>query len=108
MGEKPRKEHKKTERSRDYTLLLSIFTNLTYERWRITFRDAHQKPLTSYGPLHDVQPERDGHSWWPFSHGNRACSRDGDCGVEMFSSLLYTFIFCYDSNDLGCKSTHFF
>jgi hypothetical protein len=42
-----------------------------------------------------VQPERGGHSWWPFSHGSRACLRDGDCGAGMFFSLLLTIYFCY-------------
>jgi hypothetical protein len=50
-----------------------------------------------------VQPERDDHSWWPFSHGNRAYSRDGDCGVEMFFSLLYTFIFVMIPTIWGAK-----
>jgi hypothetical protein len=43
-----------------------------------------------------VQPERDDHSLWPFSHGSRACLRDGDCGAEMFFSLLFTYLFCYN------------
>ncbi len=75
---------------------------------RITFRDAHQKQLTSYDLWHDGWPIRGGRSLLPFSHGNRACLRDGDCGAEMFFSLLYTILFYYLFNILGCKSTHFF
>jgi hypothetical protein len=40
-----------------------------------------------------VKPKRGGRSSWPFSHGSRAYSRDGDCGAEMFFSLLLTYLF---------------
>jgi hypothetical protein len=50
-----------------------------------------------------VQPVRDGHSWWPFSHGSRACSRDGDCGAEMFSSLLFTYFIRYNLSIWAAK-----
>jgi hypothetical protein len=63
---------KKTERSKDSPLLLSVLT-IFPQKTRFTFRDSRQKLLTSCDPLHDVQPERGGHSWWPFSHGSRAC-----------------------------------
>jgi hypothetical protein len=42
-----------------------------------------------------VQPVRDDRSWLSFSHGSRACSRDGGCGAEMFFSLLYTYFIRY-------------
>ena len=68
-----------------------------------TFRDSRQKLLTSCDPLHDVQPVRDDHSWWPFSHGSRACSRDGDCAAEMFFSLLLYLFICSNSTIWGAK-----
>ena len=84
------------------------FNSFFYEIRRITFRDSRQKPLTSYVLWHDVKPKRGGRSSWPFFHGSRACSRDGDCGAEMFFSLLFTYLFVTIFTDLGCKSTHFF
>ena len=75
---------------------------------RITFRDARQKPLTSYDLWRDGWPARGDHSLWPFSHGSRACSRDGDCVAEMFFSLLYTYfiiIILCNFTKSGCKST---
>jgi hypothetical protein len=50
-----------------------------------------------------VQPKRGDHSWWPFSHGSRACSRDGDCAAEMFSSLLFYYLFVTFSTIWGAK-----
>ena len=97
------KELKKQKEVEIIPYFFLFFTNLPYERQRITFRDAHQKPLTSCGPLHDVRPKRDDHFWWSFSHGNHACSRDGDCGVEMFSSLLYIYLFVMIPTIWGAK-----
>jgi hypothetical protein len=50
-----------------------------------------------------VQPKRGDHSWWPFSHGSRACSRDGGCAAEMFSSLLFYYLFVTFSTIWGAK-----
>jgi len=47
IGEKTQKKQKEAEITPYFFL---FFTNLPYERQRITFRDAHQKPLTSCGP----------------------------------------------------------
>ena len=89
--------HKKTERSKEHALLLSVFLRfVVFEPFlRITFRDSRQKPLTSYDLWRDGWPARGDHSLWPFSHGSRACSRDGDCVAEMFFSLLYTYFIYY-------------
>ena len=43
------KVHKKTERSKEFTLLLSILTHFLSSS-RITFRDSRQKLSTSCGP----------------------------------------------------------
>jgi hypothetical protein len=50
-----------------------------------------------------VKPKRGGRSSWPFFHGSRACSRDGDCGAEMFFSLLFTYLFVTFSLIWGAK-----
>jgi hypothetical protein len=87
------KSTKKTERSKEYSLLLSVLPSFFLFRDNsITFRGARQKQLTSYDPLRGVKPTRGDHSLWPFSHGSRACSRDGDCAAETFFSLLFFFI----------------
>jgi hypothetical protein len=50
-----------------------------------------------------VQPIRGDRSWWPFSRGSRACLRDGDCAAEMFSSLLFYYLFVTFSTIWGAK-----
>jgi len=104
MGAKLQKKQKEAKINLYFFLFLLNFLLNN----RITFRDARQKPLTSYDPWRDVQPVRDDHSWWPFSHGSRACSRDGDCAAEMFFSLLFLLIYLLLSCILGCKITHLF
>jgi hypothetical protein len=85
------KSNKKTERSKEFSLLLSVLPSFSLRDTRfLTFRDARLIQLTSYGPLRGVKPTRGDHSSWPFSHGSRACSRDGDCAAEMFFSLLFS------------------
>jgi hypothetical protein len=69
---KQSKSTKKIKRSKDKPLLLSILASFSAKKG-ITFRDSRQKPLTSYDLWRDVQPKRGDHSWWPFSHGSRAC-----------------------------------
>ncbi len=59
---------------------------------KLTYRDARRKRSTSCGPLHGVRPIRGDRSWWPCARGNHACSRGGDCAVEMFFSLFYSVI----------------
>ena len=54
----------------------------------ITFRGARQTLSTSYDLLRDEKPTHDGHSLWPFSHGNHAFSHGDDCEAEMFFSYL--------------------
>jgi hypothetical protein len=100
-----REKQKEAKKNLHFSLFLPIFSlRCAY----FTFRGAHQKPLTSYDPWRDELPKRDGRFLWPFSHGSRACSRDGDCVAEMFFSLLYSYLICYVLTNLGCKSTHFF
>ena len=86
----------KTKRSKVTFAPFCLLRFVVFEPFlRITFRDSHQKQLTSYDLWRDGWPARGDHSLWPFSHGSRACSRDGDCVAEMFFSLLYTYFIYY-------------
>ena len=78
-------KHKKQQR-----YLLAAFNVIVYSQtnYRIIFRGARQKQLTSYGHEHGEKPIRDDHSLLPYAHGNHACSRDDDCEAEMFFSFF--------------------
>ena len=69
---KLQKKQKEAKNILHFFLFLTLFFFLK-RPFLLTFRDAHQKPLTSYDPLRGVKPTRGDHSLWPFSHGNRAC-----------------------------------
>ncbi len=81
------------KKSRADLRLLPTILSVDSNMMEITFRDARQKRSTSCDPLHGEKPVHDDHSSMPYAHGNRACSRDGDCAVEMFFSLFYYLIF---------------
>jgi hypothetical protein len=93
---------KKIKRSKE-NLYFFLFLLHFLRKGEITFRGSRQKQLTSYDLWRDVQPKRGDRSWWPFSHGSRACSRDGDCAAEMFFSLLLYLFICSNSTIWGAK-----
>ena len=72
---------------------------------KITFRDARQIRLASYGPWRGEKPVRDDHSLLPCARGSHACSRGDDCAAEMFFSLFYLYFILLKFVDSGCKIT---
>ena len=100
--QKTKQKDKKIKRSKE-NLYFFLFLLHFLRKGEITFRGSRQKQLTSYDLWRDVQPKRGDHSWWPFSRGSRACLRDGDCAAEMFSSLLFYYLFVTFSTIWGAK-----
>ena len=100
----------KVQRNIETTKKLGIFLRkytqflFVTPQGRITFRDARQIQLTSYGPWRGEKPVRDDHSLLPCARGSHACLRGDDCAAEMFFSLFYLYFIFVEIRRFGLQN----